>query len=370
MRLVDSLYIHFPYCVHLCNYCDFYKLKSEKDEIDHEKYISFLRQSFEKQKDLLIRNKFSFSPLRSIYIGGGTPSLLGHEGARLLKDLFQGHFTLAKDIEFTIEVDPGTITESEIDFWQDIGVNRFSVGIQSFDQIYLEMLDRYHNKEDIEGLLQLLKNRGLNYSVDLMIGAPEAKKERDIKQEIVELINYDPKHFSVYILKPRANYPHKSLIPSDEVVANEYELVCKTLAGYGYGQYEVSNFSKETFESFHNSRYWNCANVAAVGPNATGFLNLGESAIRYQWKSTQENFQIERLNKDQLFLEKVYLGLRTSAGVRIDWFGEKSSDFMKLARQWSQKECCVVSENNVVLSSKGMAILDSLINDLFVNEIL
>ena len=229
MEEVNSLYIHFPFCRHLCNYCDFYKHKLEAKEQISEFELKVLAE-IEANDIFLARNKAKISTLKSLYIGGGTPSLWSISGANFLYNNIIEKYGLEKDCEFTIEVDPGTWTIQEIDRWVEIGVNRFSIGIQSFDAKFLPILDRAHTMKEANELLEFMNERKYNYSIDLMLGLPYSlESKRDIEKEIELLLPFSPSHFSVYILKTRKNYALNDHLPSEDTIADEYLRACKYL---------------------------------------------------------------------------------------------------------------------------------------------
>jgi oxygen-independent coproporphyrinogen-3 oxidase len=367
LKNISSLYIHFPFCRHLCNYCDFYKFKLN----DSNQISSFEGKLLEQiiDNNTLISNYgYEFKPLDTLYIGGGTPSLWSHAGAAFIKNHIIQHIKLAPDCEFTIEIDPGTWTPSEIGEWIKIGVNRFSIGIQAFDEKFKNHLDRAHTMDEAKELLEYMKVKKFNFSVDLMLGLPFSEVEtRDIDVEIEELSKYDPSHFSVYILKTRANYLHTNNLPSDDYTAIEYENVCRNLEGRGYEQYEVSNFAKASRRSKHNLKYWKSESVASLGSNATGLLNLGESGVRYQWKSVGVGASIEEIGKDSFLIEKIYMSLRSCLGLEFKIFSQTDQARLKnIIENWSKHGYVKsVDDKKVVLNSNGYIILDSLMDDIF-----
>ena len=225
MNSVNSLYLHFPFCRHLCNYCDFFKHKLEGSD----QVIAFekkLEHQFRLHEEYLTLKGFRLSPLHTFYIGGGTPSLWGKRGVEFIHDLFQKNIiSLRNENEFTIEVDPDAWSESEIEKWIDLGVNRFSIGVQAFSDKFMQIMDRTHSLADVKKTLDFFSQRNLNFSVDLMIGLPHSE-DRDLSSELSELIKYHPNHFSVYILKTRKNYPLKVQLPSDDLIRDEYLKVC------------------------------------------------------------------------------------------------------------------------------------------------
>jgi len=367
MKNISSLYIHFPFCRHLCNYCDFYKFK-----LDNQGQVTDFENKLLEQIDdnnrLLTSYGYKFEPLDTLYIGGGTPSLWSHAGAAFIKNHIIQDIELSPGCEFTIEIDPGTWTSSEIAKWIEIGVNRFSIGIQAFDENFKNYLDRAHTMEEAKELLKFMEVNKLNFSVDLMLGLPFSEVEtRNIDREIEQLVKYNPSHFSVYILKTRANYKHKDSLPTDDYTAIEYENVCRNLDERGYEQYEVSNFAKPFKRSRHNLKYWKSESVASLGSNATGLINLGESAVRYQWKSIGTGASIEEIEKDSFLLEKIYMSLRSCLGLEFEIFSPKDQSKLKsIVDKWSNRGYIKsVDAQKIVLNSSGFIVLDSLMDDIF-----
>lgn len=328
------------------------------DKADHDLYLKKLYENLDGLEFV------DWSLIKTIYLGGGTPSLWSREGAQFLKKFIVQINTQPKEI--TLEVDPDTWNEDEIDQWMEAGVNRFSLGVQAMDNEVLSKLDRRHNLGDVEKTLKYFSDKNLNFSVDLLIGAPT--KNRDILKELDRIIKFNPKHLSVYILKTRANYPLKNEEPPEEDVANDYLTVSRKLKSLNYNHYEVSNFAKSGYESQHNQAYWKLENILAIGPNATGFYNDGNLPKRYQVSANSNKFVFEDITKEGLKIEKFYLGLRTSQGVRPrDFINEK--DWKKLEetlKNWQNLNAYEeLSFDKIVLSSDGYLFLDSIIDDFF-----
>ena len=364
MKEVNSLYIHFPFCRHLCNYCDFYKHKfTSVDQIN--KFEDQLKSQIDHHNDFLCHHGFRLKGLETLYIGGGTPSLWKTRGASFIKS----HFDLAPNCEFTIEVDPDTWSEEEIDFWREVGVNRFSIGTQSFSKKFLKVMDRTHSLADVEKTLKYFSNEDLNFSVDLMLGLPKSK-ERSIINELEDILKYKPKHLSVYILKTRSNYPLNDYLPEDDFIREEYLKVSDYLKRSGYEHYEVSNFAKDGFRSKHNQKYWLYKSVAALGANATGVLVKDNEAIRYQWKSVSLGIKEDVLKGESLLIEKLFLALRFHHGVNFKKLfirHEQQDVIEKLIKKW--KEQNYLTSDSVLeqayLTSLGYLMCDSLIDDIF-----
>ncbi|MGE3610781.1 MAG: coproporphyrinogen-III oxidase family protein [Bacteriovoracaceae bacterium] len=360
MTQLFSLYLHVPFCKHLCNYCDFYKRKLDNAPQQFEEFHQFLENSLIRHQKLLNDHGLTWGPLETVYLGGGTPSLWGKEGANFFKKhlLSQG---LDNNAEFTMEVDPGTWTEEMIQSWKEIGLNRISVGTQSLDPNFLKIMDRVHSLEETVDFLKYLQKEDWNFSLDFLLGIPFSKeKKRDIKAELDLLLQHGPKHISLYILNARSKYPHIQNLPDDEYIREEYLFVSEYLKSKGFHHYEVSNFALPGFESRHNLKYWRGQSVMALGPTGTGYLALEKDrAIRYKWKVTSPEIEIENLTKKELDLEFTYLTLRTSDG----WQAPK--EYSCLMKSWIQQGYALEELGKIKLSSLGYLMLDSLMDDLF-----
>jgi oxygen-independent coproporphyrinogen-3 oxidase len=363
--------MHFPFCVHLCNYCDFYKHKLEGSE-QIQGFQQLLVDSWEKHQQLFDEHNAELVALESLYIGGGTPSLWSVAGANFFKDMvLRNWFQLTPECEFTFEVDPDTWTPAAIEAWEQAGVNRFSLGLQAFDNEVLKKLDRKHNVESVVETLDFFNKRNANFSLDFLIGVPV--ENRNVLEEIKRALDFNPAHFSIYILQARKNYPHYDELPEDDKIRDEYLAVVEFLAGNGYHQYEVSNFALEGRESVHNKKYWSYASVAALGPNATGLLVKSDvEALRYQWKSMSAGYQLEPLSGDSLRIEKAYLALRNQMGLSMDFFSnEELVLLLQLMGEWNEAGYLrLENPDKITLSPQGYLMLDSVIDDLFKEKVL
>jgi oxygen-independent coproporphyrinogen-3 oxidase len=309
-------------------------------------------------------SQFDWERLKTLYIGGGTPSLWSSEGIEFVQYI-KSDLNISPG-EITLEVDPDTWNDKEIEQWLKVGVNRFSLGVQAYDDKVLSKLDRQHTISDVEKTLKYFNERDLNFSVDLLIGAPI--KKRNITNELEKILEYKPKHLSVYILKTRANYPHKNEEPVDDYIANEYMKVSSLLKNNSYNHYEVSNYALPGYESQHNLSYWKLANVLAIGPNATGFYVEGEKARRYQVSAKTNKFVFEELSKEAFKLEKFYLALRTNLGVRPNKFinEDEWEKVYKSLKTWADEGAFIkLSYDQIILSSYGYLFIDSIIDDFF-----
>ncbi len=356
---IDSLYLHFPFCNTGCNYCDFFCHKSKSLTL-LDTFENTLLRSYDKHLKFLAQyNKtLNLDSLHTLYIGGGTPSLWGKRGVSFLCEQLGLKNLLPSSCEFTLEINPKKFSSIDLNLWKSIGVNRFSVGVQSTNSKFLEILGRDHTHQETLECLKLLSKE--NYSLDLILGLPESEKHhRNILNEIDELLKFSPKHFSVYILTPKKGYVLKDKIPADELIAKEYLKVSEHLRANGFDHYEVSNFALNGFKSKHNLKYWQSKNVAAIGPSATGYFNISDvSAIRYKWNNKGDSWSVEELGPEELSLEKLYLSLRTDQGININSTEEQVRSRIKI---WEKKGLLKITGEIATLTPSGYLIMDTLL---------
>ena len=362
---LESLYLHFPFCRHLCNYCDFYKKIPQKDDLNQ--FHSYLNSSWKAHQKWIEDLHYNWAPLKTFYIGGGTPSLWGEKGAQYLKKFFKSHnLTFLKNAECTMEVNPGTFKKKDIDAWKDFGINRFSIGIQSLNSKALPLLDRVHSIEESLNALDFFSSLNIPFSIDFMLGLPFSRKiKRDIISELEQVLQFSPSHISLYILTVKKNYSLYHGLPNDEWIVREYLDVAQYLTQKKYKHYEVSNFALPNHESVHNLRYWHSQTIAALGWSAVGFLK--EAKIRYRWSRVNRFWNEEHLNAEELLLESLYLKLRLDQGIKISefFFNEQKEAMKKLCESWHYRELATYSQDKIALNSNGFLVLDSLMEEIF-----
>ncbi len=370
MNFINSLYIHFPYCKHLCNYCDFYKIKTSSD--DFSSYENYLEMAFLKLKELSFQENYEFSSFDTLYLGGGTPSLWGEKGAQYFEKFFQKFdLSFSTNPECTLEINPGVWTKEGLDSWENWGVNRFSLGAQTLNSTLLKWLDRYHSLDETYLLLDELKSRNANFSVDFMLGIPQdVGEKRNLEKELTDVLSYNPSHLSLYILTSKKGYKWASKIPQEDKIAEEYLFVSSFLKERGFQHYEVSNFGKPHYESRHNLKYWSSQTVAALGPSSTGYF--AESGLRYKWSQKWANsdasYSTELLNQFQKKLELFYLQLRMGCLKDIQFFfpeEEKERAFKNCLTKWEKEGLLCVGPASILLTSKGLLMMDSIIDEVF-----
>jgi len=363
---IKSLYIHYPFCRHLCNYCDFHK-KVPTHHSDEDNFQKYLERSINVHQNLLNENDSSFAKLDTLYIGGGTPSLWGKKGISFLLDLLEkNNIYFEDDYEFTIELNPGSWNKNDLIELKKMGVNRISVGVQSLTETTLKALDRIHSLRDVHRTLESLADLNFNYSVDFMLGLPKEKTgPRDIISEVQNILKYEPSHLSSYILTVNKNYIHYTDLPDENFVADEFLSLSSYMTNNGFDHYEVSNFSKSNLRSRHNLKYWRGESVAALGPSATGFIELGNSnGLRYKWKTIDlPNFSQELISENEYKLERFFLKLRISDGVDLTEFikTENLQEAMLFIDQLSKSGHLLSNDpKKLVLSPLGYLSSDSI----------
>ncbi len=348
-------------------------------------YQQRLQENFDLQQTIMNRLGLQWGPLETCYIGGGTPSLWGEQGAKFLTEFLKRNkleFASREQRECTIEMNPFSVQASDLFIWEDTGVNRYSIGVQSWDDRFLELLNRIHRRDHVHRTLSTLHQRNANFSVDVMLGLPFSQQwKRDVVTELKQLMEYGPKHFSVSILTVNCNYQYHQQLPTEDYSAEEFLRVADFLTGQGFSHYEVSNYAIPGHQSKHNWRYWNGENVAALGPGATGFLGNDKTWIRYRWNGDEEVYREEQLSAEELRLESFYLRLRTNQVITADWCldVQERESFAHLLALWAQRGMIkqVASDgpgsgDNPAfrMTSAGMLVLDSLMDQLFNAKIL
>jgi oxygen-independent coproporphyrinogen-3 oxidase len=361
----SSLYLHFPFCRHLCNFCDFYKTKFN-GKFSLGEFEAYLAASLPKLNELYQQHQQDFDPLETVYLGGGTPSLWGEEGCDFFQRTIMSFFNFSHVLEWTMEVDPNAWELATLKAWQALGVNRFSVGIQALDNRLLVDLDRAHSAEDGLKLLDTLSTMQVNFSVDFMLGIPNSEGKRDIEAELNQILQFSPKHISLYIYTIPLEHKMSESIPSDDWVAQEYARVERYLSDHAFKHYEVSNYALSHFESQHNWRYWQQQPVLALGPSASGLMvkksSVATTGVRYKWLSHKAEYQVEYLDNDAMRLERAYTLARTNKGLNLlEWLSnDEMLKFKPEYDQWvssgwvqpnSYPHCFFTAEGRVILDS-------------------
>lgn len=322
-----SLYIHIPFCKQRCFYCDFPTF-SGKDHL-REEYVDALIKE--------IRDKCTKYLIKTIFIGGGTPSYLGeNELEKLLKTVSE--LNLSKNIEYSMECNPGTVNEEKLKIMKKYGVNRISFGLQSCNDELLKNIGRIHTFKEFLENYKLARKIGFdNINIDLMYALPNHKKE-EWKESLDKIISLNPSHISAYSLileegtKLHEMYDNEEFSLLDEDTDIEmYNYTINKLKENGYNQYEISNYSKEYKECKHNIIYWKCDNYLGLGPGASGYIgdiryNNISDLNEYNHKISQNIKPIEEetiLSEKDKIEEFIFMGLRMNEGISLKVFKER-----------------------------------------------
>lgn len=324
-----GVYIHIPFCERKCSYCAFSSFVSSAQE--QERYISSL---IEEIKEFSKNEK---REIDTIYIGGGTPSLISIDLMKKLIKCLKENFIWSKECEFSIEANPNSLTEEKLKFYKQNGINRLSIGVQSLDNAKLQAVGRLHSKEDAIKTLKLAERYFDNISVDMLIGLPYMNKDLFLN-EIEYLSTLNIKHISAYMLQieegtQMAELVDKNevLLPSDDDSVLAYEEMAKLLKIKGFDRYEVSNFARKGFECRHNIKYWTGEEYVGFGLAAHSYLKGERIANSNKFNDYyQRKLSIrEKLTKMQLIEEHIMLGLRCNSGVNKNYLKTLGYDLEK-----------------------------------------
>ena len=375
-----GLYLHIPFCKQACHYCDFHFSTNQSHKNDLCKSIA---KEIELQKNYLPNNN-----LTSIYFGGGTPSLLSSEELTVLIEAVRQNFDTTPSAEITLEGNPDDLTKEKLKVLNEAGVNRLSIGIQSFNDSVLKFLNRAHNAGSAFSCLEDARTLGFNnISLDLIYAIPGQGQDA-WKKNIQTAIDLAPEHLSAYSLTIEekttfGNWQRKGkLIQVDEeTAAANFELLIAMLTEAGYEHYEVSNFCKPGYYSKHNSSYWKQENYLGVGPSAHSYNgesrqhNISSNAS-YQ-KSLAElkvPYEIEMLTTENKINEFIFTTLRTHWGCDLRKLKDKLDyDLLHTNSDYIQnlvdRQLASLDQNVLRLTSKGMLLADKIASDFFVEAI-
>ena len=373
-----GLYVHIPFCKKKCEYCDF-KSYADKEELIEE-YVKWLKYELEevgKGNRLDYENHLdNLAIVKTIYIGGGTPSLIDSKYISEILEVIKKNYTFAENTEITIEVNPGTVNKEKLEQYKKSGINRLSIGLQSTHDRLLKKIGRIHNYDDFLNTFKIARNVGFeNINIDLMLGLPEQSIE-DLEQSVEEVIKLNPEHISVYSLIVEEETPfYKKLeanelnLPEDELERKMYWAVKEKLEKSGYIHYEISNFAKKCFESKHNLSCWNQEEYIGFGTSAHSYTNnvrysnidnIEEYINNFKTDNETENFVFhEKQNKESKMKEFMMLGLRKIEGISIKDFKSRFAlnpifAYRKELEKLVDEELIEIDGDNIRLTNKGL----------------
>ncbi len=372
---MSGIYIHIPFCKQACHYCDFHfstNLK-KKDEM-----VLALAKEIEMRK-----SEFQDEIVETIYFGGGTPSILEISDLKLLIDAVYKNYKVVQNPEITVEANPDDLTENRIIELSKNKVNRLSIGIQSFFEDDLQLMNRAHNVEEAMKCLEIATHYFDNISIDLIYGVPEMSNEKWL-QNIETALSFGVPHISSYALtvEPKTalhSFIQKGIIPQpdDEVAQEHFQILVDKLSENGFIHYELSNFGKENYFSKNNSSYWLGKKYIGIGPSAHSYdgknrgWNVSNNSLYI--KSIQENklpIEIETLTKTDRYNEYIMTGLRTIWGVSLERieqeFGKTYLDYLnQQAAKFIEDHLLFVDDNILRTTKKGKFLSDGIASDLF-----
>ncbi|MDX1585744.1 MAG: radical SAM family heme chaperone HemW [Balneolaceae bacterium] len=381
---MSGIYLHIPFCKQACSYCDFYFVTRTGER---EAFIESLVNEIRSYAD----TSYAENKVETLYIGGGTPSLLSP--AQLEQLVSAVHDTFETEIrEFTLEMNPDDVTGEYLAGLRELGVNRASMGVQSFNPDLLSFMNRAHDRQEALKCLELLSKSGFRtFTVDLIYGNP-GQSLQELEQDIRELLVFDPPHVSAYSLTIESGTRLGKQVelgrlkpPEDDKVSDHFMLLNERLANAGINRYEVSNYSKPGHEAIHNSNYWRHRNYLGMGPGAHSFWWGSESsATRWNNKADLRKYlefrqdngrnklveEKDVLDKQQLAEERLMMGLRTRDGIttkemkeRYGYrFSERQMEYLR--NRASENKVEIGEDGRIGLTDKGIVIADAIILDL------
>ena len=375
---MPGIYLHIPFCRQACHYCNFHFTTSlhQKNEL-----VATLLKEIQIQK-----NFFLAETIGTVYFGGGTPSLLEIADCKLLIDAIRQNFNVPIDAEITLEANPDDINAAKLLGWKEAGINRLSIGIQSFFEEELKWMNRAHTAEQAKDSLQLAMAVFDNITIDLIYGSPLLTDEMWL-QNVQVAIQFGIPHLSCYALTVEDKTPLHKLIrlnktkPVDsDKQANQFLLLMQWLRDAGYEHYEVSNFAKPGYRSRHNSSYWKGDKYLGIGPSAHSF-----NGCTRQWNiSNNQRYissimtgvlprEIEVLTEANQLNEYIMISLRTIEGMDLQvieekWGAEKSTMINQQLQSYLHKGLAKRNDTSIKLTDHGMLMADGISSNLFVSN--
>lgn len=318
-----GLYIHIPFCKSKCYYCDFYSIVNAQDLID--KYLISLSKEI---VFILKNNNLEFPKITTLYLGGGTPSLLNKKQIFVLLYIIKEYFDFTTLQEVSVEMNPESVKEDELKFLKNTVLNfcsnlRLSLGVQSFNDKILNELGRIHNIRHIFYAVELFNKLNIiNYNFDLIFGSPQ-QSVKDIEYDLNVAIKLNPAHISYYALTIEENtfFYKENYYPNADLQAEMYNLIVEFLRENKYIQYEISNFAKKKFECLHNMNYWLYKEYFGFGPSSVSFFNnkrIKNVSKIEEYLKNKFLYEIEEIDDKTKLKEQIMLGLRTTLGLPLE----------------------------------------------------
>ena len=370
-----GIYIHIPFCTVKCLYCDFYSITEREDSI--QRFINAITKEIE-----TCNADVSKWTIDTIFIGGGTPSLLNGKQIEKIISALSKKYDLTNLIEFTIEVNPGEAPIEHLKLYKNSGINRLSIGVQSLEPKLLKFLSRIHDRKEVFQTYENARAAGYdNINMDLIHSIP-GQTLKLLESDLKEIVKLKPEHISAYSLTVEKGTELFGMVkkkivsmPKEEINAKFFESTIEKLTSNGYDLYEISNFSKPGLQCKHNIHYWNIEPYLGFGPSAHSFDNI------YRWNNTKNldtylrgiesnrsvKSNVESLSKINKINETIGFGLRMSSGLNLNKLPKEYRNRLEnrlVSANQKFKNCLEKKNHHVILSNKGFLFADEITIEL------
>lgn len=369
-----GLYIHIPFCDKICNYCDFTAFQGANSKI--LEYVNALK------KEIQLKGNKNFF-IDSIFIGGGTPSFIDGKYIFEILEEVRENFTVLENIEISIETNPKTFDEKKLEFYKKAGINRLSIGVQSFNDKILKDLGRNHNSKEVFESIELVRKFDFDINLDLIFGYQKQSVE-DILYDLEMVKKINPEHISYYSLIIEEKTKFKALqnagklnFLDEDIERKMYHLIVENLEKIGLKQYEVSNFSKEQKESVHNKKYWNCKEYLGMGVSSHSYfedVRFSNTVNLSKYIKELENGNIpidflENLDMATKKFEYIIMNMRLKEGFLISDYNKLFNvsfleDNKKVVENAIKNDVVEIKEDRIYFTKKGFDIMDSFFVDI------
>ncbi|MDA3884163.1 MAG: radical SAM family heme chaperone HemW [Candidatus Delongbacteria bacterium] len=377
MKKIEHIYIHIPFCVTKCPYCDFYSIFSN-DEVLKSRYVEKILEELDLYNDTIAKN------IKSVYIGGGTPNSLCINNLEKLLSGLNNRLNISEKIEFTIEVNPGSVTEEKLKLFKQFGINRLSIGSQSFLSKELQTLGRTHTPQDIYNAFSTARNLGFeNINLDLIFSIP-GQTVNSLIYSINKLMELDPEHISAYMLTYYEQTQFHKLLENkrirkieDDIEGEYYNIVKEIFRSHDFKHYELSNFCKSNKESKHNLNTWDFGNYLGLGASAHSF---SKDTRWFNDSNVKQYIDLEFIkypNRNSLSLidkknEFIMLGLRKLIGISLKNYNNTFnrsflSDFDNKIQKYLNNSFLILNKANLHINPEHINIYNTIVSDILLD---
>lgn len=370
-----GIYIHIPFCRKACHYCNFHFSTTH-----HQ--IEPMMAAIE--KEVVLQKGYLSETIETIYFGGGTPSLLSIHQLQKIMNILRSEYQIAVNAEITIETNPDDFEEEKLEAWKKMGINRLSIGIQSFFEADLQWMNRAHNAAQADNCIRMATSAGFdNITIDLIYGTPTLTDEA-WKENVDKALSLGIDHISCYALTVEPKTGLDKMIQQKKIEAvdpdkqaRHFSLLMQWLAEAGFDHYEISNFSKPGKKSKHNSNYWNGVDYLGLGPSAHSFngksrqWNVANNALYIQsLANDQVPFELEILTSMEQLNEYIMTSLRTMEGLSLEtvnrkWSKKERHQIIEIAQKPILQGYMILQDKNLILTNAGKLMADGIASDLF-----